>query len=156
MWCLNRRWKTQRTNWAECKCSLKVSLWASVPPDGAISPNTDWWGVSTCSLEAPPLMRPQMICSTLSGSLMWTVVFSNWGICRGRETQTEREKEREVIISSPSNFPLTETTALKTLDQHDSKKDFSSDCNTPAFTLSLVVLVCECVERNEHYKSDEI
>lgn len=56
--------------------------------------NTDWWGVSTCSLEAPPLMRPQMICSTLSGSLMWTVVFSNWGICRERDTDRERERER--------------------------------------------------------------
>lgn len=75
---------------------------------------------------------------------------------RERHRHRQREKEREVIISSPSNFPLTETTALKTLDQHDSKKDFSSDCNTPAFTLSLVVLGCECVERNEHYKSDEI
>lgn len=101
-----------------------------------------WWGHRW---SAPPSQGPS--CGPSS---------SRTEASAGRETQTEREKEREVIISSPSNFPLTETTALKTLDQHDSKKDFSSDCNTPAFTLSLVVLVCECVERNEHYKSDEI
>ena len=97
--------------------------------------NTDWRGVSTCSLEAPPLMRPQMICSTLSGSLMWTVVFSNWGICRERDT--ERGYYR-LIFQLSSN--VDRLTALETLDQHDSKKDFSSDYNTPASRLSLVVL----------------
>ena len=79
-----------------------TSLWHQV---ALFHQNTDWQGViqtwcSTCSLEAPPFMRPQMICSTLSGSLMWTVVFSNWGIWK------ERKRRREVITGRCLNIPL--------------------------------------------------
>lgn len=60
-------------------------------------------GVCTCSFDAPPLMRLQIICSTLSGSLMWTVLFSNSGICRNTNMERTNEIKR---FSGMLNYSL--------------------------------------------------